>query len=117
LYAIAQTCEERRDRLDIIFDTRVSSFEADATIGRVCRSSPMRRNGLRSVMRDERQDLPVAAFTPRNVLEGTSSYQYMQVTDETADGVIVEYFDHNFFDWLEIECPQPGKTVMNPADP
>lgn len=117
LYAIAQTCEERRDRLDIIFDTRVSSFEADATIGRVCRSSPMRRNGLRSVMRDERQDLPIAAFTPRNVLEGTSSYQYMQVTDETADGVIVEYFDHNFFDWLEIECPQPGKTVMNPADP
>lgn len=116
VYRIAQTCEQRRDRFDIIFDSRISSFEGDMTIARVCRSSPIRRNGMRSVIRDERMDFPIAAFTPRNVIKGSSSYQYLQTTEETADGVIVEYFDHNAFDWLQIECPQPGRTVTNPND-
>lgn len=115
LYEVAQTCEARRDRFDFLFDTRTTSFEADALIARVCRSTPMRRNGRRSVIRDELQELPITAYTARNIVKGSASMQYMQVTEETADGVIVEYFDRNAWDWLDIECPAPGRTYTHPG--
>ena len=117
LYAIAYKCEERKDRFDYIFDSRTTSFEADQLIARVCRTTPIRRNGKRSAIRDELQDLPVTAFTSRNILQDSSSYQYLQVTEDSADGVVVEYFDRNAFDWLEIECPAPGRNYTSPLDP
>ena len=117
VYEIAQRCEDRKDRFDYIFDNRTTSFDADKVIGAVCRTTPIRRNGRRSVLRDEWEDLPVTAFTPRNINRESSSYQYMQVTDATADGVIVEYFDRNAFDWLEVECPAPGRNYTSPLDP
>lgn len=117
LYAIAQTCDERKDRFDYIFDNRTTSFDADKTIGLVCRSTPIRRNGKRSIIRDEWEDLPITAFTSRNILRDSSSYQYLQVTDESADGIVVEYFDRNAFDWLEVECPAPGRNYTSPLDP
>lgn len=117
VYEIAQRCEDRKDRFDYIFDNRTTSFDADKVIGTVCRTTPIRRNGRRSVIRDEWEDLPVTAFTSRNIARDSSSYQYMQVTDATADGVIVEYFDRNAFDWLEVECPAPGRNYTSPLDP
>lgn len=117
VYEIAQTCDARKDRFDFIFDTRTTSFEADQLIGRVCRSVPIRRNGARSIVRDDLQDLPITAFTSRNILRDSTSVQYMQVTEETADGVIVEYFDRNAFDWFDVECPAPGRTYTHPAHP
>lgn len=117
VYEIAMVCDERKDRFDYIFDNRTTSFDADKVIGTVCRTTPIRRNGRRSVIRDAWEDLPVTAFTPRNIVRDSSSYQYMQVTDVTADGVIVEYFDRNAFDWLEVECPAPSRNYTSPLDP
>ena len=117
LYYVAMVCDERKDRFDYIFDNRTTSFDADKTIGMVCRSTPIRRNGMRSIVRDEWEPLPITAFTSRNIVKDSSSYQYLQVTDESADGVVVEYFDRNAFDWLEVECPAPGRNYTSPLDP
>lgn len=117
LHYVATVCDERKDRFDFIFDSRTTSFDADKTIGTVCRSTPIRRNGKRSIIRDEWEPLPVTAFTSRNIARDTSSYQYLQVTDDSADGVVVEYFDRNAFDWLEVECPAPGRNYTSPLDP
>ena len=117
LHYVAMVCDERKDRFDYIFDNRTTSFDADKTIGMVCRSTPIRRNGRRSIIRDEWEPLPITAFTSRNIVRDSSSYQYVQVTDESADGVVVEYFDRNAFDWLEVECPAPGRNYTSPLDP
>ena len=117
LYDLAQIADARKDRFDYVFDSKTTSFEADQLIARVLRSTPVRRNGVRSVVRDELSDLPVTAYTARNISKGSTSMQYMQITEETADGIIVEYFDRNAFDWLEIECPAPGYTYTYPDHP
>ena len=117
LHRVAMICDDRKDRFDYIFDSRSTSFDADKIIGTVCRSTPIRRNGKRSIIRDEWEELPITAFTSRNILKDSSSYQYLQVTDESADGIIVEYFDRNAFDWLQVECPAPGRNYTSPLDP
>lgn len=114
IYALAQVADARKDRFDFIFDTATTSYEADQLICRVLRSTPVRRNGVRSVVRDELNDLPVTAYTARNILRDSTSMQYLQITEETADGIILEYFDRNAFDWMEVECPAPGRTYTYP---
>ena len=114
IYALAQIADARKDRFDYIFEVGTTSYEADQLIARVMRSVPVRRNGVRSVVRDEKNDLPVTAYTARNILRDSTSMQYMQITEETADGIILEYFDRNAFDWIEIECPAPGRTYTYP---
>lgn len=115
LYELDQVWAARQDRLDIIFDTRVDSASADATIAQCGRAACFWRNGVRTLARDQRQDLPVTAYTSRNMLPGSAGIQYVQVTEETADGVIVEYFDNRAWDWLEVVCPAP--TVSEPVNP
>lgn len=117
IHAIAMLCDERKDRFDYIFDSRTTSFDADKLIGAVCRTTPIRRNGKRSAIRDEYEDTPITAFTSRNITRDSSSFQYLQHTDQSADGLIVQYFDRNAFDWLEVECPAPGRNYTSPDDP
>lgn len=117
VYDLAMLADVRKDRFDFIFDSKTTSYEADQLIARVLRSTPVRRNGVRSVVRDSLDDLPVTAYTSRTILKDSVSMQYMQVTEETADGVIAEYFDRNAFDWIEVECPAPGRTYTHPGHP
>lgn len=115
LYELDQVWSMRQDRLDIIFDTRADSASADATIAQCGRAACFWRQGVRTLARDQRQDLPVTAYTTRNMLPGSAAIQYVQVTEDTADGVIVEYFDGRAWDWLEVICPAPG--VSEPGNP
>jgi sulfur carrier protein ThiS len=115
LYELDQVWANRQDRLDIIFDNRTDSLTADQTIAQCGRATVFRRNGVRTLSRDQQQDMPVAAFTTRNMLPGTASVRYAQVTEETPDGVVVEYFDNRAWDWLDVMCPSPGVTT--PAKP
>jgi sulfur carrier protein ThiS len=111
LYELDRVWASRQDRLDIIFDNRTDSLTADQTIAQCGRATVFRRNGVRTLSRDQRQDMPVAAFTTRNMLPGTASVRYAQVTEETPDGVVVEYFDNRAWDWLDVMCPSPGVTT------
>lgn len=117
LIALAQQADQRQDRCDIVFDSFVSGWEAAATIARTGRATPFRRNGVHSVARDEAQELTVTAFDARSILPGSFTSSQSLPGSETADGVIVEYFDYRAWDWVEIECPAPGYTVTDPDDP
>lgn len=116
-YELSLIWAERQDRFDYVFDTSMSSWEAMQLIARSGRARVFRRNGLITIARDEYADLPVTAFTPRMVPEGSS----MTVTErtptrDTPDGVIVEYFDNRSWSWTPIECPCPGVVSMtNPV--
>lgn len=117
LYRLSQTVAARQDRFDYRFDQRIDSAAADQLIARSCRAAVFRRNGKRTIVRDERNDLPVTAYTSRSILSGSVSLDYVQVTEETADGVIAEYFSQYTWSWEEIECPAPGRTYSDPAHP
>lgn len=112
---IAAICDERQDRLDILFDSKVTSIDADRTICMVARSVPFQRAGVMTVTRDQLQTLPVTAYTSRDILPGSMSMDYALATELTADAVIVEYFNNRAWDWREVLCKAPGVGIPSNA--
>ena len=110
-------CAQRQDRFDYRFESRVTSREADQLIASAVRSVVLQRQGVKTVVRDGLELLPITLFNATNTVEGSVSIDYIQVTEETADGVIGEFFNHNIWGWDEIECPAPGFSASNPNNP
>lgn len=108
---------ERQDLFDYRFENRVTSEEADQLIAKVHRCAVLQRYGVKTIVRDELVDLPVTMFTPTNTTEGSVSLDFVQITEETGDGVIVEYFSNKTDSWEEEECPAPGRTYTYPTHP
>jgi len=110
LYNLSLIWEARQDRFDGVFAQTYASLEADQMIAQSGRASVFRRNGVMTAVRDQLRDMPVTAFTARNIQPGTVSIDYALATDNTPDGVIVEYWDNRAWDWYDILCPAPGVT-------
>lgn len=108
---LAAIYDQRQDHFDILFDSKVTSIDADRTICMSGRAVPFQRAGVCTVTRDQLQTLPVTAFTSRDMAPGSMNIGYALATEVTADGVIVEYFHYKNWDWREILCPAPGVTT------
>lgn len=108
---------QRGDKFDYVFENRTSSKEADQLIAGVMRCVALQRQGVKTLVRDELVDMPLTLFNPTNIDEKSVSIDYIQVTEETTDGVIVEFFNENTWDWQEVECPGPGRTYSSTTHP
>jgi hypothetical protein len=116
LYRYSLVWDARQDRFDGVFDQTFESFTADQMIAQAGRSAVFRRQGsVMTLTRDEAKDLPVTAFTARNIDPGSTSITFAFANEKTPDGVIVEYFDNRIWDWVPIVCPCPG--VVTPTKP
>lgn len=111
LHAMAQVWDARQDRFDHVFDTATDSAAADQLIAGSGRARVFRRHGIRTLVRDEWDDLPVTLFGARDIVPGTLSIDYALATSQTPDGVRVEYFDNRAWDWRTVDCPAPGYTT------
>lgn len=111
LYNLSLVWDARQDRFDGVFDQTYDSFTADQMIANSGRAAVFRRNGLVTVARDAKQDMPTTAYTGRNILPGTVKISYGLPNESTPDGVIVEYFDNRVWDWRDITEPLPGVTT------
>lgn len=105
----------RQDYLDILFDSRTTIREALKIVSQAGRAVAYQRMGMLAVARDQEQTLPIAGFSGRNILPGSATIGYALPTPETADAVVVEYFDNRIWDWVPVECPAPG--VVTPVNP
>ncbi len=108
---LAAIYDQRQDRFDILFDSKVTSIDADRTICMSGRAVPFQRAGVCTIARDQLQTLPVTAFTSRDIAPGSMSIGYALATEVTADGVIIEYFHYKNWDWREVLCRAPGITT------
>lgn len=117
LYDISLTADERQDRFDYTFDTATSAWEAAQLIARAMRARCFRRYGVNTLARDEWNDLPMTALTPRNTLPDSMELNERMPVRETPDGVVIQYRSNVTWDTIEIECPCPGFSVSDPADP
>lgn len=113
LIHLDELSSSRKDRFDFVFENRTSSQEADQTIAKVMRCVALQRQGVKTLVRDELCEMPLTMFNPTNTVENSMSLDYVQITEETTDGVIVEYFSGRSWDWEEVECPGPGRTYSN----
>ena len=66
-------------------------------------------------MRDEQKTLPVALFSPRNIVKGSFKIDYIMPGDDTADAVTVEFFNANTWKPDEVTASLPDSAAEQPA--
>lgn len=115
LLALDAIWAARNDYFDGIFDQKVVLWEALGLIARAGRAKHYMQGGMVHFVRDQAETTPVALFNMRNIQRGSLRVEYLTPGDETADSVIVEYYDPVSMKPLEVTAQLPGYTNMNPA--
>lgn len=114
LLALDAIWAARNDRFDGIFDQKQVLWESITSIARAGRAKPYVQGGIYHFSRDGQVSLPVALFNQRNIVKNSLKVEYLLPSDETADSVIVTYFDEAKQKPLEITATLPGGTANNP---
>ncbi len=112
LWELDQIWTARQDHFDYVFRESTDSDSADQLIAAAGRAIVFQRNGVRTLMRDQSANPLMAAFTARNIVDGSWAIDYSLATSATDDGLIVRYKDHRSREWMPIECPLPGVTTI-----
>ncbi|MGC4075464.1 MAG: host specificity factor TipJ family phage tail protein [Rubrivivax sp.] len=114
LYALDQVWSARQDRFDMIFDSKVPSWDAAKTILQAGRATPFTRFSVLTAVRDQLQTLPATGYGSRSIIGGLDM-GYSLPTSLTADGVLVEYFSNRTWAWETITCRAPGVVTPTKA--
>lgn len=115
LHALDQVWQARGDRFDGVFDQALTVWEALTRIARVGRAVPFLQGGILRIVRDQPQTLPVALFSPRNIVKGSFKVQYLMPGEDTADAVTVEYFSSRTWKSDEETVALPDSAAEQPA--
>ena len=115
LAQLDQVWAGRGDRFDGIFDQQVTVWEALTRVARCGRAVPFLQGGIVRLVRDEARSLPVALFSPRNIVKNSLKIQYVMPGEETADAVTVEFFSSRTWKPDEVTVSLPGSSSTNPA--
>ena len=115
LLALDAIWTARGDTFDGRFDNTLTFWEAVTQIARCGRAKPYQQGGIIHVVRDQAQTVPVAMFSPRNTVRGSLKIDYLMPTEETADAVIVEYFDSSKWKPDEVTSALTGSSAANPV--
>lgn len=115
LLALDAIWTSRNDYFDGIFDQKIVLWEAIGLIARAGRAKHYMQGGMVHFVRDQAETTPVALFNMRNIQRGSLRVEYLTPGDETADSVIVEYYDPASMKPLEVTAQLPGYGNANPA--
>ena len=115
LAQLDQVWAGRGDRFDGVFDQQVTVWEALTRVARCGRAVPFLQGGIVRLVRDEARSLPVALFSPRNIVKNSLKIQYVMPGEETADAVTVEFFSSRTWKPDEVTVSLPGSSSTNPA--
>ncbi|GAA0832973.1 phage tail protein [Cupriavidus pauculus] len=115
LAQLDQVWADRGDQFDGVFDQQVTVWEALTRVARCGRAVPFLQGGIMRLARDEARLLPVALFSPRNIVKNSLKIQYVMPGEETADAVTVEFFSSRTWKPDEVTVSLPGSSSANPA--
>lgn len=115
LAQLDQVWASRGDQFDGVFDQQVTVWEALTRVARCGRAVPFLQGGIVRLVRDEARLLPVALFSPRNIVKNSLKIQYVMPGEETADAVTVEFFSSRTWKPDEVTVSLPGSSSDNPA--
>ncbi|HWI11715.1 MAG TPA: host specificity factor TipJ family phage tail protein, partial [Burkholderiaceae bacterium] len=116
LYEWSLKNDTRQDRFDFSFSTNLSAWDAGQMIARAGRARVFRRYGVKTLARDELQELPMTALTPANTIADSMTINEKLPNRESPDGIVAQYTSNITWDDAFIECPAPGFTVTDPLD-
>ncbi len=93
LAGLADDFEADDINFDLVFDQRITVWEAAKTVCRVGRSLPILSGSRISVVRDTVKTVPTSLFSVENMAEGTFILEAKLPGENEFDGVEVEYID------------------------
>jgi len=108
---LAATLNARGDECNLIFDSQATIWDAMTTVARTGRMLPFVQGGILRFVRDQPESLPVAMFTPRNILRNSMVLSYSMPSEETADAIDVEYFDSTVWKWKTVRAALPDSLA------
>ena len=112
---LAGVFEERGDTFDGRFDTENNLWSALEQIGQVCRSRPIRHGLQLRMLRDQKQQGPVAVFSGANIRD--FAVDYVMATEAGADSVLMTYLDETKnYQERTVLCQLPDATAEKPAE-
>ena len=115
LEALEATWSSRGDTFNGVFDSRQTVWDALTQVLKAGRAAPFIQGGVVRFVRDEPQSLPVALFSPRNIVANSLSVQYLMPADDQADAVEVEYFDETVWKPRTVLATLPNGSAAKPA--
>lgn len=101
--ALADVLAARGDTFNYVFDGQTTVFEALKTAARTGRAVPILQGGRVRLFRDAPQTMPVGMFNGRNIVKGSFSIEYLMPSDDTADAIVVEYFEERTWAWDQVK--------------
>lgn len=105
----------RGDTFNARYDSSVTFWEAVQQIARAGRAKPFMQSGVLRFVRDQEQSLPVAMFSPHNIVKSSLRIDYLMPTPETADHVVVEYFDESTWATTQVSAALEDSVSETPA--
>ena len=115
LYDLDQVWSSRGDYFDVVFDQKLTVWDAAKRVAQCGRAAPYQQGGIVQLVRDEPKTMPIALFSPRNITSGSFSVEYLMPSDETADSITVEFFNNKTWKQDEVTVSLPGSTTDKPA--
>ena len=115
LTELDQTWNNRDDYFDAVFDQSVTVWESLSRTARCGRAVAYMQGGTVRFVRDAPKTIPVALFSPRNIVKGSLRIEYLMASDDTADSVTVEYFSSKTWARDEITASTSDNTTTQPA--
>ena len=110
----AEWCDTNKVYFDYCFDNQ-SDIDTQLKVAlRVMRASPIYTNGQLHVLRDEPVTIPIAMFTPSDIVDGSFKIQYKGHTADDYDGLRVEYADpEDEWNTNTVDCILAGSSGSN----
>jgi len=105
----------RGDTFNGIFDRKLTVWEALSQVARCGRAVAFLQGGTIRFVRDESKTLPVALFSPRNIIKNSFKIDYVMPGEDTADSVTVEFFNEKTWKPDEITASLPDSNADQPA--
>lgn len=116
LLRLANIADARGDKFDYVYDQVSQLWGAAALALRSLRSTPACVSSQFTAIRNEPRSLPVAMYSPDNIVAGSFSTKY-QFNDgvSTPDYVVVEYTNPSTNKPETVECALPGSKKERPV--
>lgn len=115
LFALDAIWTARGDTFNGVFDRKLTVWDALTQVARCGRAMPFLQGGLVRFARDEPRAIPVAMFSPRNIVKGSFKIDFVMPGDDTADSVKVEFFNQRTWKQDEITASLPDSAAEQPA--
>jgi len=115
LYKLDYKWSCRGDTFNAVFDSKVTVYEALNRVAKTGRAVTFIQGGIVRFVRDEPKTIPIAMFSPRNIVKNSLSIQYIMPSEDTADSVCVQYFSEKNWKTSEIIGAFNGSTSNKTA--